>query len=441
MNTMLRIKPETFKNYIGNNFEFSVTGKIVIYLIVSWLPVVFLDLLGLHSRFNNFLTTLNDTYFVLMLIIMLNFLRSVSRKAIAYSGNKYTAESITKIGKAVNKIVFDCGLLSTIGIMVLTYDRIWVKGIDYSVGARAARYQWFSIAKVMDTTIYGAIGNLLIPFSYVSLFFCILYFESLKKKQRVMGVLAGIGVPFLHAFLNGGRMNILVCFMFIVSVCMLRLFSGKRFLPKVNKFEIVVVVVGLLFYIIEIFTQSRLFGTLSIREFTILQVAGLNGEFSHYYDSTFLNLLIQILSYMYHGKWTTGMIMTIPSTETYGFYSCVPINGVLFSLGFDLRHNLDLLGGTFMNLPGTIYYDFGLIGVLFMPIMLSFIIHNAVAKYKKQTVSYSTLILLHVCMMLIISSPVAPVLNLGYVNFILVAFFISGIFLRYVLGVKRWIIF
>lgn len=412
----------------------------IVAFLIAWLPVLLLTLLGIKSRDNNTMTVLNNLAFIILIIVLP--LLFIYKKAPKFVEDGVISERYRSyFWKRLEVLILTSGVASLIGIILLAYDRIKIKGINYSVGARAARYQWLAHSNI--TTLFGFVGNLLVPFSYIALFMTLFYYERANKRAKMLGLCAGFVVPFTHAFLNGARMNLLVVVLVVAAVGTLRYIVGKTFVPKMSKLLIMLAILVTVLYVLSIFSQSRSFGSLNLSEFTDLQVRLLDGVPTKEYSLPIINRLIQTFSYMYHGKWVTGTVMQVDSAERYGFYSYVGVNTIVSRFGVKitaLQHNAELFHGAFLNVPGTIYYDFGLIGVFLIPFLLSFVVYNTVIRFCYRTRrTYGTILRLFFLLMFLLSSPIAPILNLGYVNFMFVAFLMTWVLTRYVWGLKIWL--
>ena len=401
-----------------------------------WIPLLFLDILGYTGKYLNVYTTLIDILFILGVLFSSSLLSQNNNHVV---GNDISIDDVIinkitsgKLAKHVDSVTNMCGLVSLFGLVLLTYDRIVLKGIDYSAGLRLARYQW--LGSEVSTSIFGALGNMTIPFSYVCLFFGGYYFEDFKLRRKLIILLSGLGVPFLHAALNGGRMNLLVCMFYILGIFIMRRIDGKNFFPKFPKSIIVAVSIFAIYYIIKIFAESRSWSTLSVAEFTALQVDTLDGQCDRQYTSNIINYLVQILSYMYHGKWLNGYMIHLPAEERYGLYSYLPIDGILSRFGINitfLQHNPEAIHGAFINLPGSFYYDAGIIGVIVFPWVLGWILARRIYKYCYKNIrtpgsTFFTLFLI----LYLISAPVAPFFHFGYVSFSVIAFFLVYLYLK-----------
>lgn len=119
--------------------------QILLFFIILWLPLFILDILSVKSRYYNLTTIFMNLYFIISLII------STYLSYFLLKGNEVHTQkksiSINKVYyiKIIKKVIFIASILSIIGILSLIFDRLFIKGINYSLGARQARYQWMNL--------------------------------------------------------------------------------------------------------------------------------------------------------------------------------------------------------------------------------------------------------------------------------------------------------
>lgn len=422
-------------------FKVNILNQIIIFFIILWIPLLGLDILNVRGKYYDLHVTLMNIYFVISIVIFTYiFYHLLPRRKVNHYQTKTVndREDYIKIIKKITRMV---AIISIIGILCLLYDRLFIKGINYSLGARLARYEWRGLET--STSIFGAVGNLCVPFSYVALFCSYFYFEYLNAFYKWIGIFVGIFVPLIHAFLNGGRSNLLLLICYIFTLAVLRKSSKKKVIPKfkLKKFTVIILICTLLLYILNIFYESYQFSNISFKSYVDLLVDNLGGINKNNSEGSIINNLIMIFAYLYHGKWMTGIIMMASSSQRYGFYSFVGVDDILSKLGIFLpfKHNLPLLNGAFLNVPGTLFYDFGWLGFLIFPVIISFlfalIIHKVI---HKTNISLIFFIIFIFIFMFVFCSPIIPIFNLAYFNFILFAIVITEIFLKIKYKSFKW---
>src|SRR5690606_20489544 len=95
---------------------------------------------------------------------------------------------------------------------------------NYSLGLRHARYQWLNST---GGSLPSVIGNLLIPFGYVSIFLLIIHYSKLSKISRFLLLTSAIISVFGHSALNGGRSNILLALILAIIAIIVKN-KGKK---------------------------------------------------------------------------------------------------------------------------------------------------------------------------------------------------------------------
>lgn len=422
---------------LKNRMKIKVPFLIKIFLLffLVWIPALLLDLFGVKAQYNHFLTVIMNVYFVGMVVLSATvfFLRmKYTAVPVMLLEEKFMNKSKAFSRKLLNQIIRTAGGMSLIGIVLMSYDRIVIRGIDYSQGSRMARYQWG--ASSVSGTIFGIMGNLLVPFSYVALFCGYYYFEYLKSCKRIFAVFVGVAVPTVHAYLNGGRSNLLILVCFIGAIAIIRMTTEKKIIPdfKLKKVAVLLLIAVLGFYILSVFYQSITLGGVSLKEYVSILVKSLAGEYVNESDNSLVNNMIMVFSYLYHGQWMTGLIINTAVETRYGFYSLAIVNSIMSKVGINLniQHNTELIAGCFLNVPGTLFYDFGWVGFLLGPIVLGFLL----AFVSKSILccrhfSNMKLIITFSIYMYMLCSPILPMTNYIYFVFVLYAFVLTGIFL------------
>jgi len=318
-----------------------------------------------------------------------------------------------------------------LGFILLLIDRVLIRGIDYSQGLRLARYDWL---ETTGGSIFGIIGNLLIPLSYVGIFILIVYFERIKKYKfwLIMGILIGV---FGHAALNGGRSNLLLALVMVVIALILkkeRFFKSK--IISIKNIGILGVGLATFYYIAYIIESSAAMGGASLEELVPLGITALYGvpdnEFFSSEHSYLTYILTYILSYLYHGQWTAQITSFLADRE--GFYFLTSLPTVMMDkyglLDLQLDQKAFSETGAFISFPGAMYYDFGWFGVFFISLILGCLLGFVMLflESKKPIRVFKIVFILFVLYILILS-PILPAYGLSYLMFILFAFVLLSI--------------
>lgn len=318
-----------------------------------------------------------------------------------------------------------------LGILFLVYDRLVLRGIDYfSLDIRAARYAWLASEGGGG---FGIVGNLLIPFSYVGIYFSIKFVGNEKKKVFLVAAsLAGIMV---HSFLNGGRSNIFLLIVLLLSVYAMSNFRLFRFFLGRPKIFVTMglMFLGLVYYVFLVVSSSASIGNVDLKEIFRLGALELYGEpestfFAASY-SDFIYLVLYSLMYIFHGQWTHQAFFGLSYYDAVGFHflafaPTVFLDGLgIVDLGLENRAFSDT--GAFITLVGAVLYDFGWFGLVVFSICVGCLFGYCLylKKIRRRRYGFMSFFILLNTLPLLLLAPVLSVYGFAYFSFINFAFF------------------
>lgn len=318
--------------------------------------------------------------------------------------------------------------LPIIGFFFLFYDRVFIRGIDYGRGLRAARYEW------LDSTggsWFSIVGNLIVPLAYIAIFFFIYFFDRLSRAQKLFLFLSVACGVLGHAALNGGRSNILlalIMLLFALSFKQRKLKIKYFFKPKIlATLTVIFLYTGLIMQGSAGLGEDKI----ELKDLTILGIESLYGTASNsLYQSNYKDIVYQAIysiAYLFHGQWTAEVAFSLPPEQREGSYVFSSIISVfLYNLGF-LSNSLEAgffsTTGAFISLPGAYYYDFGFIGVVICSIFHGIMLGGAMALIQSNK-NLGLIKLSYIVFMffLTIMSPILPAYGLSYLFFIMWGF-------------------
>ncbi|WP_157953686.1 hypothetical protein [Oceanimonas marisflavi] len=322
------------------------------------------------------------------------------------------------------------GWLSLIGLFFIAFDRVYLRGIDYTQELRAARYEWLD--SVGGGGI-GILGNLLIPLAYISVFYIVRNYEYIGNKATSFLILSSFFSILGHAFLNGGRSNILLLFLvvYISFVTKVNIFS--RVSKKALLISSIISIISF-YYVSEIVASSATIGDVNVQELLRLGVLEMYAVPNDYlFDAelpSYLSVFLYCVAYLFHGQWTAQVVYDLQVKE--GFHSIVSTPTVLLDklglidLGLTERAFSDT--GVFVALPGSLYYDFGWFGFFLYSAVLGFIFGFSVYWVKSGCyLSWFKAVLIFLSFSIVILSPILPAYGFSYFSFIIFSFFLTFI--------------
>ncbi|AKB07416.1 oligosaccharide repeat unit polymerase [Vibrio cholerae] len=402
-----------------------------------WLTILLVVPITSYRPNQVFLWVLN---FIFIVSVAISFLFAlyvllVSNNSKARKGNVFEIRYISGYQLELNALISSFG--GVIGFLFIFYDRVFIRGIDYTAGLRAARYQW--LRETTGGSMFSVIGNLIVPFGYVSLFFLVVFFQDLRPRYKLLLFLSSLLGVVGHAALNGGRSNLLIAIfvcLIIFIFCRKKDFSSNSIkrnsiTSKVYTYFSLVVVLS---FVIYMTMQSAVVANISLVELVRLGVESLYGQPTEHFDlivNEYTALPIYIISYLFHGSWTAEALYSI--NDRPGSYLFYPISVIATSLKV-MESPIEIgyfsESGAFISLPGAIYYDFGFFGVGIFGSILGFILGCVVYTLSTKRVTLLSFGIFLYPIVMFFMSPILPAYGLIYFNFVVYSFLLFGLLNR-----------
>ncbi|MFZ3508387.1 oligosaccharide repeat unit polymerase [Vibrio harveyi] len=413
------------------------------FLIMSgiWFALWFLALLIIpvtsYLPNQEFIWVLNLSF---LLSVFFSFL--LVFYAFRYGNNKVQNEEVNRkyiYGKQLRFNVLLSSLGGVLGFLFIFYDRVFIRGIDYTAGLRAARYQW--LRESTGGSLFSVIGNLIVPFGYVSLFLLVVFFKELKKTHKLFLFLSSSLGVVGHAALNGGRSNLLIAIFVFLIIYIFTNKIGKHNINKTSSKGYFYLSFVLVFsFVIYMTVQSASVANISLVELVGLGVTSLYGAPTNNFEqivNDYTALPVYIFSYLFHGSWTAEALYSI--SERPGSYLFYPISVIASSIGImdsPIAMGYFSESGAFISFPGAIYYDFGFWGLIIFGIILGGFVGGAVYLLTRKRVTLITFGFCLYPLVIFFMLPILPAYGLIYFNFVVYAFLFFG-FLNKVLYYNR----
>ncbi|GGX84052.1 hypothetical protein GCM10011290_09650 [Vogesella alkaliphila] len=328
------------------------------------------------------------------------------------------------------------------GILMMSYDRVFIRGIDYTQGLRASRYEW------LDTTggsLSSILGNLLVHLAYYGIFLCVAHGYKVTKNMRYFVMLSSLVGIFGHAALNGGRSNILLAIVIFIIARVVRR-APKEIESRIVKRSrwawlsgliILVIAVRYVAYIIQ---SSADIGGVDLKTITYLGIDMLYGKETDFFHkiggvNESLYFPIYALAYLYHGNWTSQIAFAI--SQRPGSYVFFPISVILNNMGIldkPLEPGYFSDVGAFISLPGAFFYDFSWVGVVVLSTLLGFLVGLSILFAGAGRVGSIKMAVILYALYMTILAPIVPGYGFAYLNFIVFAFVMADFFNSIIYG-------
>lgn len=317
-------------------------------------------------------------------------------------------------------------ILSTIGLIAIATDRIFVQNVDYSLGLTLSRTLWREQAKNREgfSSLIGLMGNILFPLCYVFLIGNSARISSIKKDFWAILLI------IIFSSLTAGREGLFLLF-FIILFRSCKKMTSDRFNFKH--------LVGLFLFIIFLFSLSSSFFQFRAKAsdqspyyYVSKMVDRLGGKFNpscldedgfKYILCLPISLSAGTISYLTHSRW-------IAERESHD--NRFNYQGATFP---SIRYALKRLGiikddfsawnesSYFFSFPMCLFYDFGWIGLIFFSLGIPFFVKLTLTNLGQ---SYFTNSLINFSLFaLLISSPVVNLL--GFMPFFFLLFLVAVI--------------
>lgn len=407
---------------------------VLCYLILWLLPVE----ANIPNSGTNFL--LNITFVFLIVTVSL-FIDKI------FSSGEQKNKSLKKMTVKKMKFIICLSTISSfLGLLLIAYDRIFIRGINYQNGLRAARYDWKATT---GGSIFGFFGNLLINSAYISIIMLILNFDKMCTKERNICFLVSSISIFGFGALNGGRSNIFFMFAFlIVSLVIRKTLNGKKIrLKKRAYFIIVLFSVFAIIFCLMMFASSANMNKLNFKtqaQLGINELYGKTGEtFAKIKNPNDLRyLIIYAFSYIIHGQWTAETIFSFNNF----------VGDEVFYLYKDFLHGFGILkhtpipsyikaDGVFLSFPGALYYDYNILGVIFGSIFLGCLLGWIITLLRRpESMTGIKLLITVYTLLVIILSPFFFALGFIYVNFAIFDFLVIILISDIKFGKTSWLL-
>lgn len=275
----------------------------------------------------------------------------------------------------LNRIVLIGLGMGAVGFVALAFDRIVIQGVDFTQGIAVARQLWQQGGEEREgvSSVFSVIGYLVGFGFFVSTTFAHLHWERLTKRMRLVVIIGASFLVVANSFLAGGRSVVLIQLACIVATGGLRALLGLRMFPGRSSrtlLGIALTSILAMSYAIYVFSERAEAGGTMPERYAHEMLRYLGGEPTEQFfslgDLPFFTASTAQFgtvagAYLTHSFGTFESVLEIratPGDVSFGF-----IRELLVKLGVvDAASDEWILGGRFLSLPGSLWYDFGWLG-------------------------------------------------------------------------------
>ncbi len=352
--------------------------------------------------------------------------------------------------KDINNIITWCSILGMIGCLSILYDKVFLSGLDYSLGITDVRYQREADAAIgigSNSSFLTYLGFVLYSFSSVSWLLLLLYGDKVTMRGVLFGVISSLPIPAV-ATLFGGRGPIVQLLGLSVGALVLRVLSNQTALPAVRYLRpfLVAFILSTLIYNGYVTATRRQYSGLRdvSTQMTHLDVTyGIRP--SEWYrkaiDDEILpsDVMLDVFSaFVYYTHALPTLQLVLEKSEDISLYygqnqfnlAFVILERTIPTMSMRANANSELaeLTGLFSSAWGMLFVDYGLIGSLIEVFILGWL--SGMVYYKAQY-RQSLLAKLLFCfvVMSILFSPLSAPFGIGNAALVFVSMILAQLFL------------
>lgn len=275
----------------------------------------------------------------------------------------------------LRRLIFLSITIAMFGFVALAYDRVVIQGIDFSQGIAVARQLWRRSGEERDgvSSIFSVLGYLFGFSFFVAATLAHLHWELLSRRMRRHVIVWVTFLVLANSLLTGGRSVILIQLACIAATGAIRAMRGRTMMPGRGARIWVGIGVGLLVavsYSVYVFSWRAAADDTLPERYAHGMLHYLGGE------PTVAFTRLAHLPYSLAATAQFGTVAGAYLTHSYGTFESVldmqeRPGRVTFGFARYLSAKLGLsppesvewaLGGRFLSLPGSLWYDFGWAG-------------------------------------------------------------------------------
>ncbi len=265
-------------------------------------------------------------------------------------------------------------LISVLGTFFLAYDKLTLQGIDYTQGLAMARGQWQRMSEAREgkvSSLFSAFGYLFGGAYFVSLALASSRRVRLSDQRRMLFLFLGLLLLMANSALTGGRSSILLAIAFVSYSYFSSGQSEPLWHSKMTRLSFFAIGTILAFYLLYVFYARAMRSEIESAAYSLDFLAYLGLEpmpwFVDLVNSSTLGALLAMgnlaVSYLTHSFVTTGAILEYAGDEK-GQALFSHLISIGAKLGLVSSPNEWFLSGRFPSLPGGLYLQYGLSGLL-----------------------------------------------------------------------------
>jgi hypothetical protein len=343
-------------------------------------------------------------------------------------------------------------LMSIVGLLCLSYDRVAIQGIDFSQGVAAAREAWrrSGEARAGVSSLFSVVGYLFGFTFYAATTLAHLHWEVLSRRTRWCVIIIAVVLVAANSLLTGGRSVLLIQLACVGATCGIRAMLGLRMLPGRGAriwLGVILATIISVGYSLYVFSARAETGNILPERYITGMLDYLGGRptesFYRLNDlpqsiAATAELAVGLGAYLTHSYGTFETMLearVTPGTVSFGF-----LRELLARLGILEPPSEEwLLSGRLPSLPAALWYDFGWAGFYLGAISVGVLIGLA---SRVMSVRRGGGVSLMLCVLILITGLLAPLVlatDILSVPFLMLGFIELDLCNRLLRGPTNWL--
>lgn len=379
---------------------------------------------------------LNFFYFLSILAPTLYFNKKKAKKA-----------NLAMLSLRANTTIKIFLSLAVLGLLMIIFDRIFIQGVSYSEGIANARKLWQETSSNRNgvSSLFSVLGNILYPLTFMALSYSIIFYENIKESKRT--IFYSICIIVIFSLVIGGRTELLSLSFLMMSSFVVRKTIGLPIFPRKFKLVFLYTAFSLLFFSTLIFYFRIDASGTSPHDYLYYLVIRHMGEPNGLKENltTIEASLYSLTVYISHVKWIFVDITLNPEHNFGNSFFNQTAALIQSRGGIDLtaiNYHIEWTHhGRWIPFIGSVYHDFGFLGVILFCTINSIVIFLSLytllklRKFKENMQIY-IIGLLVIVITFITSSPFSNIFTVVSFNYLFFTTIVIGFIINFIKSTK-----
>lgn len=337
----------------------------------------------------------------------------------------------------LRRMIVAATFIGLLGFYFMYYDRVYYQGVDYTESLAGARSQMRMAAELRQgfSSVYSVLGNFLWAFSYIPLGLVVVRWEMLKVRIAWLCLIANVFVVWGISALNGGRSPILLGLGMAISAICVRKSFGLRAIPKLSKHaKIYAGICGVLISLYSPYILIERARAVNV-EYRFYVLDGINYLHGRTTDAfividriadavgSSVYVFVMNLCHLCHQFWVFEDVIFKDDRRGSIIFGQVIYYMQKLSFFNNISTEWDY-SGLFLPLPGAIFYDFGVPGLVLIGFLHGVALGRCSKALSSGSPSSRQMGLIFMVFTITFLSPFVAIFLLGPFTFMFFGFFI-----------------